>query len=63
MHFLAKFRPEKIVAWFSRGAVPVDGQLWIQTPRATERETHGACAQSPAPSAAQCLSDGCRDAA
>jgi hypothetical protein len=46
MRFLANLSIEKIVRVLSRGAVPVDGQLWVQPPRVRERKEHAAPAGS-----------------
>ena len=61
MRFLASLSLEKIVRALSRGAVPVDGQLWVQPPRGSERKEHAAPAETrPAP---QARADAHRDAA
>ena len=46
MRFLANLSVEKIVRALSRGAVPVDGQLWVQPPHVSERKEHAAPAGS-----------------
>ena len=50
MSFLAKLSIGKIVRALSRGAVPVDGQVWVQPPRVSELKEHAAPGETrPAP--------------